>query len=164
MRAKLLLVSGLALLLGSCTGGGGHAPPPLHKDWLAGKWQNDSTVHFISGCEFGDDGAAKVTFQKMEHPVAAHYTWTGDRALDLEYQAPADVQQAYNAAAKAYKVELVESSKSGKIYERAVPSLSAAAPDELPAKETLQVAISEEPRMLFLTDSSGTKLTFKKVD
>jgi hypothetical protein len=163
MRAQLLLVGGLALLLGSCSGGG-HAPPPLNKEWLPGKWKNISPVQFITGCEFGDDGAAKVTFQGMEQPVAARYTWSDERVLDLEYQAPAEVQQAYKAAAKAYKDDLVERGKTGKIYDRAVPSLSGAVQDELPAKETLQLSISEEPRLLSLTRAGGASLTFEKAD
>lgn len=162
MRARHLLVGGLALILGACSGGGGSAPPPINKQLLAGKWKNASEVQFITGYEFADDGTVKMTVRGMEQPVRGRYTW-GERTLDLEYQA-ADVQQAYKAAAKAYKEDLAQRIKDGKLYDRAGASMSAAVRDELPTKETLQVGLSEQPRLLILTNESAVSQTFEKGD
>jgi hypothetical protein len=100
MRAKLVLVGGLALLLGSCAGAR-QAPPPLKKEPLLGKWKNSSSTQFVAGYKFSDDATARVTIKGMQQPILAHYTWSGDRSLDLEYQVPEEVQQAYQAAAMA---------------------------------------------------------------
>jgi hypothetical protein len=165
MRAKYLLVGALALLLGACSRDkGGHAPPPPNKDLLAGKWKNASELQFLAGYEFADDGTAKVTFRGMKRPVPARYAWTDERTLNLESQAPADVRRAYKAAAKAYKADLRDRAKTGKLHEKALQPLEAAIADELPAAETFRVATSEKPRMLFLTTDGGGTQTFDKAD
>jgi hypothetical protein len=164
MRGQHLLVGSLALLLGACSGGGGHAPPPLNKQLLVGKWKNASSAKFLAGYEFTDDGTAKLTFQGMEQPVLARYAWSGDRTLDLDYQLTPEVQRAYKAAAKAYKDQITDLIKAGKLHERAGGPMSAAVHDELPARETLQVAISEQPRFIMLTDEGATTQTFDKAE
>lgn len=166
MRATLLLAGVLALLAGACSdkgGKGGHASPPLNKQLLAGKWKNVSDVLLITGFEFGADGTVKMTVQGMKQPVAGRYTWSGERTLDLEYQA-ADVQQAYQAAAKAYKDDLKEQAKKGKLYDRAVTSMSAAVRDQLPAGEKFQVALPEGERLLILVNESGATQNFEPAD
>jgi hypothetical protein len=161
MRVPHLLVGCLALLLGACSGSDGRAPPPLNKQLLAGKWKNVSEAQFIAGYEFAEDGTVKMTLQGMGRPVQGRYAWSGERTLDLEYQAAPDVQQAYQAAARAYKDQLTDSIKAGKLYDRAGESMSAAVPDELPAKETVQVGLSEQPRLLILINASAVSQTFE---
>jgi hypothetical protein len=159
MRAKLLLVGGLALLLG-CSGGG-HAPAPLNKELLTGKWKNSAEEQFIAGYEFAGDGTVKLTLLGKEQPLAGRYTWSGERTLDLLYP-DADARQAYQAAAKAYKEQLHDKVKNKKLPDRAETSMLAAVRDELPERETVRVGISEQPPLLILTSESGTSQTFEK--
>jgi hypothetical protein len=163
MRAKLLLVGGLALLLG-CSGPVSYAPPPLNKELLAGKWKNASEGQFIAGYEFADDGTVKMTVLGREQPIPGRYTWSGERTLDLEYSEAPDVRQAYRAAAKAYKDQVTERVKDRKLPDRAAPGMLAAVPDELPAKATVRVAISDQPRLLILINEGGAPQTFEKAD
>jgi hypothetical protein len=160
MRAKNLVVCGLALLLGACSGGNNHAPPPLNKQLLTGKWRSESDIQLIEGYDFADDGTVKVAIQGMKEPVSAHYAWSGERMLDLEYPEAADVRKAYSKAAKAYKDGLAARVKSGDLPDKALGPMSGAVPDELPPKETLQVSLSEKPRLLMLTNPSGTSQKF----
>jgi hypothetical protein len=164
VRAKLLLVGGLALLLGACSGKGGHAPPPLNKQLLAGKWKNSSDVQFVAGYEFAEDGTLKMTLRGMRRPVPGRYTWSGERDLDLEYQGAEGVRQAYQEAAKAYKDQVRDRIKSGELPDRAGPSILGTVRDELPAKETLRVSLSEQPRLLILGGEGGASQTFEKAD
>jgi hypothetical protein len=166
MRAKLLFVVGLALLPGACAGSVNKPapPPPLNKQLLAGKWKNSSNDQIIAGYEFAEDGTLKVTIRKMEKPVLAHYTWSGERTISVEYQAPADVQEAYKATAKAYKDDVMDRIKTGKLPERAGPSILGSVQDELPASETFRVAIAEQPRLLMLGKEDGGSQTFEKAD
>jgi hypothetical protein len=190
MRANYLVVGTLAFLLGACSGAKGRpAPPaPLDKGLLAGKWKNTSDLQFISAYEFADDGTAKVTLRGLEPPVPARYTWTDERGLALEYQAApdaqrafkaaakltlrdgrvvpldADVPQAYKAAVTAYRDELTARVKEKKLIDRAVPSLLAEVPDELPPKETFRVFVSDQPRSLLLTLEGGGLRTFAKAE
>jgi hypothetical protein len=161
MQAKLLLVGALALLLSSCSGGVTHPPPPLDKKLLTGKWKAGSDSAFISGYEIAEDGTAKMNVRGMGQPVPARYTWSGERTLSLEYEAAPDVQQAYKAAAKAYKDDIMEGIKAGKLNERAGPSILSAVEDELPPRETLQVGLSAQPRLLILGREGGASQTFE---
>jgi hypothetical protein len=164
MRGTRLLVGGLALLVAACSGGKGrYAPPPLKKELVAGKWKNGSDALFLLGYEFAEDGAVAATFQGMKQPISARYTWSGERTLELEYKAGPKVRQAYKRAAKAYKDDVKARVKAKKLSDKAGPSLLAAVPDELPAREKFQVAISEEPPRLILTEEeSGVKQEFEK--
>jgi hypothetical protein len=162
MRARQLIVGGLALLLGACSGGGGPPPPALNKQLLPGTWKNVAAERqFVTGYEFAGDDTLKMTVRGMEQPVSGRYTWSGDRTLDVEFEAPPEVRQAYTAAAKAYKVDLQAKIKAGDMYERAGPSLSASAPDELPTKVTFHVGLSEKPRLLILSNDQGTSQSFE---
>jgi hypothetical protein len=162
MRIRFLLVGALALLLGSCSRKVSHAPLPLHKEWLAGKWKSGSDGQFIAGYEFTDDGKLKMSVRGMKRPVRGRYTWSGERTLDLEYSA--DFQEAYQAAARAYKKQVRARIEAGKLPERAGPSMLGAVQDDLPAKETFRVAIAEEPRLLMLSKENGASQTFEQVD
>jgi hypothetical protein len=166
MRAKFLLFAVLALLPGACSGTGSdnRAPPPIDRELLAGKWKSNSESQIVAGYEFGADGALKVTIRGMEQPVVGRYAWNGERTLGLEYEVTADVQQAYEAAAKAYKDDVADRIKAGKLPDRAGPSMLAAVRDKWPAGETFQVAISEKPRLLMLTREGEGTQTFEKTD
>src|ERR1700719_3551975 len=103
MRTKLLFLTTLALGMGACSGSVSHGLPPLDKQLLAGKWKTNSDGQFIAGYEFADDGAVKVNVRGMALPISGRYTWSAERTLELEYTAAEEIQQAYEAAAKAYK-------------------------------------------------------------
>jgi hypothetical protein len=165
MRAlHLVWIGGLSLLLGGCSSGGGLAPPPLNKDLLTGKWKSAVENQFISGYEFKGDGSFKVTFDGMEQPLTGKYTWSGDRSLDVEYPSEGEIRKAYAEAVKAYKTHFMERVKAGEIPDRAAGSLSVIR-EELPAKETLKVAIIEQPPVeLSLTDELATSRRFQKAD
>jgi hypothetical protein len=130
---------------------------------LVGKWKNVSATQFIAGYDFTADGAVTLTVQGMKQPIPGRYTWSGERTLDMEYQA-ADVQQAYEAAAKAYKDQVKERIETKKLTDKAGPSMLAMVADKLPAKEMFTVGISD-PRVLILTHpESGASQTFEKTD
>jgi len=163
MRAMLLLIGGLVLLPG-CSGRVSHPPPPLNKELLVGKWKNSAEGQFIAGYEFAGDGTMKLTVLGREQPLSARYTWSGERTLDLEFPEEAEARQAYRAAAKAYKDQVQQRVKGKQLPDRAEASMLAAVRDELPARETVRVAISEQPRLLILTGESGAPQTFEKAE
>lgn len=164
MRAKFLVVAGLALFLGACTGGGGNAPPPLDRKQLTGKWKASSEFPFISGREFAEDGTMKTTFRGMEKPLPGRYTWEGDRTLSLEYDKGDDARQAYAAAVKAFQKDVNDRIHDGRLSDRAGPSILGAIPEELPAQETFRVGISEKPRLLILGGENGASQTFEQAE
>jgi hypothetical protein len=163
MRVKLLLVGGLALLLGSCSGGGSHAPPPLKKELLTGKWKSPPTL-FIAGYEFAEGGALKMNIRTMKQPITGTYAWDGDRTLHLKYDLPPDVKKAYDTAAKAYKDDVTKKIEAKTLPDKAGPSLLGSVPDELPAEETVQVGLSEKPPLLFLTAPKSGQQTYERAD
>jgi hypothetical protein len=170
MRAKHLVVGVLVLLMGGLAwylfayspggggGKGGTAPPPIDHQLLVGKWKSDTDQLMISGFDFAGDGSMKMTIRGMKQPIPGRYSWSAEHTLALEYQL-ADVKQAYQEAAKAYREE-VSKIKDPKM----VTSLLAIARDELPAEEKFQVGISERPRLLILTNGQGPSLTFVPAD
>jgi hypothetical protein len=166
MRAKPLLVGGLALLLGACSSGKvSHAPPPLNKELLVGKWKTGSEAQFIAGYEFAADGALKLTLRGMRQPVPGRYAWSGERTLDLEYQPSEELKQAYQAAVRGHRDRVQELVTSGQLPDRAAPSILGGLRDELPAKEMYQVALTDKPRALTLIvpGTGGTRM-FEKAD
>jgi hypothetical protein len=166
IRAKFLLVAGLALFVGACsgTGTGGKAPAPLDKQLLTGKWKNSGHLPFVTGYEFAEDGTLKVAILGMEQPMAGRYAWNGERTLGLEYQAGADVQQAYEAAAKAYKDDVNDRVKAGKMDARISPALLGAVRDKWPNSETVKVGLFDKPATLTLSNEGGASETFEKAD
>jgi hypothetical protein len=166
MRARLLVVAGLALHLGACsgTGTGAKAPAPLDKQQLIGKWKNPGELLLVTGYEFAEGGTLKATIRGMEQPVSGRYAWKGERTLSLEYEAGADVQQAYEAAAKAFKDEVNDRINAGKLPDRARPSILGAVREKWPNSETFQVGMSEKPLTLMLSDEHGATQTFEKAD
>lgn len=163
MRTKTVLVGCLMLLAGACANKVSHAPPTFDKQLLVGKWNNIANAQFISGYEFAEDGGLKMSVKGMDKPISGRYAWSGDRALDLEYQLPDGVQKAYQAAVKAYKDDVKERVESKKLSDRAGPAMLSSVRDELPAKETVRASISEKDHMLILVDDkSGLTMTFEK--
>jgi hypothetical protein len=166
MRAKLLLLGGLSLLVGACTAKVNHAPPTFDHELLIGKWQNRADL-FVTGYEFAKDGSLTMSVKGMDKPIPGHYSWNGERALELQYQLSPDMQKAYQAAVKAYKDGVTEGIQSKRIPDRAGPGMLSAARHELPAKETLRASIStaEKPHLLMLTDeTSGNTMTLERVE
>jgi hypothetical protein len=158
MRAKLLLAGTLALLLAGCSGRVSHAPPPLNKQALTGKWRSPAPESFILGYDFADDGTFTMTVWHMDRPVAGRYAWSGERDLDLDYQVTPEVRQAYEAAVKAYK------EKVNDLPGLARPSMLRLVRDELPARETVRVGISETRPELILTPDNGMSQNFLKAE
>ncbi|HEY1858755.1 MAG TPA: hypothetical protein VGG61_00260 [Gemmataceae bacterium] len=166
MRVKLLFFGVLALLVGACspTSTGTNAPPPLDKHLLTGKWKNDSESQLVQGYEFAEDGALKVTILGMDAPLAGRYAWNGERTIGMEFQLAPEVGQAYEAAAKAYKDNVMDQIKTGKLSDRAGPSILGTVHDQWPTSETLKVALSEKPPLLILGNDAGFTQHFNKVD
>jgi hypothetical protein len=165
MRAKLLLVGSLALLLGGCGGkSNDHAPPPLNKQLLIGKWKNSAALALIAGYDFTEGGTFTMKVAGMDKPVPGRFTWSGDRDLTLKYDANEDVKKAYAAAAKVFKDQMQERVEKKELPDRALPSILSSVHDELPAEETFRVALSEQPRFLTLSTPRGASLRFDKVD
>lgn len=165
MRTKLVLVGGLILIAGACANKVNHAPPTFDKQLLVGKWKNVADALFVNGYEFAEDGGLKMSVKGMKKPISGRYAWSGDRALDLEYELPEDVQKGYRAAAKAYKDNVKEGMETKKISDKAGPGMLAATRDELPAKETLRASISEKPRLLILVEeANGQTMTFERLE
>ena len=154
MAAKLLLAAGLALLLAGCSPRVSHPPPPLNQKALAGKWTSAAPESFVLGYDFADDGTFTMTIAQMERPVPGHYAWSGERDLDLDYEVTPGVREAYDAAVKAYK------EKADKLPGMARPSMLRLVRDEVPAKETFRVGISEKSPELIMTDGRGISLSF----
>src|SRR5207253_10295365 len=97
-------------------------------------------------------------------PLTAKFTWKGDRALELDYPAAADVRKDYAAAVAAYKRRFMARIKAKEIPDRAAGSLRVIEAD-LPEKETFTVAMTaEKPVQLFLTDEQGTRWTLARAD
>lgn len=167
MRVTFLLAGGLALLFVGCTNKTSHAPPPLHKEWLPGKWKNSSAAQFLTGCEFTDDGAVKISFEGMDKPVEGRYTWSGERTIEVTYPKEKDIQTTYQKAAKVYKDNIKKRIESKDLSDKAGPSMLNAVHDELPATEKFHVALSEQPQgghLLILTDEKNATQNFEKAD
>jgi hypothetical protein len=161
------LMGALLLLLGGCTSKPQQAPPPpVKKELLTGKWKSDSEAKVLAGYEFTTDGKFKLIVKGMKQQVPGSYRWSDDRVLELSYQdTPADVKQEFKDVIKAFKDDVKARVKAKKISDRAEGGLLNSAPDELPPKETYQVAIAEKPTLLILTSTEkGDKQTFEKLD
>jgi hypothetical protein len=167
MRTTFLLIGTLALAFCACSDKrSAPTPPPLpDKTLLPGKWKNNSQNQFLTGYEFDKDGGVKVMFWGMKEAIPGRYTWSSDRTVDLEYSKTADIQQAYEAAAKAYKDDINDRIKQKKLDGRAGPSLLGRVADKLPDKETFSVGITD-PKYLVLSRRGGAPLTaeFEKAD
>lgn len=164
MRAKLLLVGGLALLLGACGGAKTtHGPPPLNKQLLVGKWKNPSDLVLITGYEFAEDGAFKMNVQGMDKPVPGRFTWSGERDLDLKYEGEA-ARKVYQAAAKALKDKVQARMDKKELDGRVGSAILASIREELPAEEKVRVGLADPGRLLILSGPGGESRRFDKVD
>jgi hypothetical protein len=168
MRALCLIAAaGLGLLVAGCGSGTVRTDPvtPVskYKEMIVGKWEADTKEQLVQGYEFAPDGGLKVTFQGMAEAVPGKYSWVGDRALELEYQASAGAQKDYAAAVKAYKEPLRKTVEGGGPIGDAVGKSLDMISDELPAKEKAKVILSEKPReMLIVTLERGSTLNFNR--
>jgi hypothetical protein len=165
MRATFVLIGTLAVVLGACSSkkGGSHAPPPLDKSLLTGKWKNPSDGSFLAGYDFDADGTLKMKIRGMKEPVPGKYTWTGERTMDVEYSAAPDVQKDYETAAKSFKEDVQERVKNKELDGRAGSGMISVVKDKLPAKESFTVGIVD-PRVLVLTRQNGRAMSFDKAD
>ena len=171
MRALgLLLAGGLGLLAAACGSRGkidqdDVVPVGKYRELIVGHWQTTEEKNFIQGYEFARDGTLKMTLKGMADPVRARFTWTDDRQLEIEYQAPEAVKKRYAAAVKAYKEPTQKKLDEGKMDERAEHGLRMSLntiPDELPARQKVGVILAEQPRELLLVSTEATRMTFKR--
>lgn len=165
MRTKILLIGSLALFLCACSSRR-HAPPPLDKSLLAGKWRNLSETQFLVGYDFNEDGTVKMSLRGAKEPIPGRFTWIGERKVDLVFSRTEDVQKAYEEAVKAYKDWVKDKIEKKEMSDKAGPSLRDTVPDKLPAKETLNVGISSaDPSFLTLArPDDGFFRTYKRAD
>ena len=165
MRKRFLLVLALALLSSACSRtSSGSAPPAPNRSLLAGKWKNSSESQLISSYEFAENGNFAVSIRGMGEPVKGKFVWSDDRSLSLEYQITAEMQKAYEAAAKAYKDEVNDKIKNGLLPDRAGPSIMGGVRDKWPVAETFKISLPEKPPMLIVIGESGGSQTFDRVN
>lgn len=165
MRATFLLVGSVALLFGGCAGkSNDHAPPPLDKQLLIGKWKSSAGLALVTGYDFAEGGTFQMNVAGMDKPVTGRYNWGGDRDLVLKYEANEDGKKAYAAAAKAYKDEVRQRVEQGTLPDRALPGILGTVRDELPAEATFRVGLTEKPRLLMLNTSDGVALRFERAE
>ena len=166
MRFLYLLFGSLVLGMCACGGKVNHAPPPLKKELLIGKWKQLSNSRLITGYQFSEDATFQMTVKGLDKQVPGKFSWTGDRTIELVYKdAPDDLKKAYTEAAKAFREDIQNRVKNHTLNERAVPSMLSTVKYELPSKEELQVSISEQPREMTLIDpENGTTQRFEKAD
>jgi hypothetical protein len=166
MRALCLLVAGgLALLAASCGSGkvktDDITPVSKYKEMLLGKWQADDEVQLVQAYEFGPDNKLTVTFKGMKEAIQGKYSWTGDRELELEYQATGEAEKGYAAVIKAHKEPQRKQAAGGGPIGDAVRKSLDMIPDELPAKEKVKVILGEKPHeLLIVTLEQGLTLNF----
>ena len=166
MRFLHLLLGGLVLGVVACGGKVNHAPPPLKKELLIGKWKHPSDARLITGYQFAEDGTFEMTVKGVDKKVPGKFNWTGDRSLELVYKdTPQELKKAYAEAAKAFREDIKQRVKDHKLNDRAAPSILSAIEDELPNREEFQVSISEQPRELnLIIPESGATQRFDKAD
>jgi hypothetical protein len=165
MRGRPLLIGSLVLILGACSGKGvSHAPPPLDKELLKGKWKNISAFAFVAAYDFRPDGSMKVTFQSMKEPLPCRYTWTGERTLEVEYPDSADLKKAYENAAKDFKDSIKDKIARKDLDGKAGPSIMGVIPDQLPEKEAFTVGISDPQLLVLVRKEEGGSQNFERVD
>lgn len=167
MHTKLICAASLALLLGACTKKAVYAPPsPPNKELLIGKWKTDSPTLFVLGYDFAADGSVKTHIHGLKEPIPAHFTWNGERAIDVEYK-PED-QKKLKEAAKVYKDWVraeAKNKKEGAVSGRAEASMLGRVPDDPPVKETFNVSLTEKPQVtLTLRTSDGGSTIFDKAE
>jgi hypothetical protein len=168
MRTLCLIVLGtLGLLAASCGSGTVRTddvtPVSKYKEMLVGKWDADLEDQFVQAYEFGPDNKLKVTVKGMKEPISGKYAWQGDRELELEYQAPEEVKKNFAAAIKAIKDPKRKMAEGGGPIGDAVKSSLDSIPDELPAKESVKVILSEKPHdLLIVTLERGLTLNFNR--
>jgi hypothetical protein len=168
MRALcLVVVGGLGLLAASCGSGAVRTdditPVSKYKEMIVGKWEADGKGQLVQGYEFGPDDKLKVILKGMADSIPGTYTWTGDKELELKYQAPEEVKKQYAAAIKAHKRPSKELAAKGGPFGDTVQKNLDAIPDELPAAEKVKVILGEKPHeLLIVTPEGGVAQTFKR--
>jgi hypothetical protein len=154
------------LLLGACStknAGRDHAPPPLNKDLLRGKWKSATPDVFRTSYEFGDDGTVKMKVQGIKEPIKGRYGWSGERTVAVEF-ADEETRKACGAAAKSYKDDIKTKIEQKKMLDRIGNTMIAAVgEDTLPEKETYRVGISD-PKYLILTREDSIEMRFQRED
>jgi hypothetical protein len=154
----------LLILCVGCNRSQGHAPPPLDKDLLIGKWDADEPEQFIQSCEFAADRSCKLTLKSVPEIVPGMYSWTGETKLTLEYRPSEEAQKNCKVFLKKLKAAIREKGENSP--GSTGPALANSAnqyPDELPAKEEMRVGLADRyGPVLILTTESGLNFRFKK--
>jgi hypothetical protein len=168
MRVLCLLgATALGLLITSCGSGTVKTDPVVpvgkYKEMLVGKWVADTPNQLVQAYEFGPDDKFKMTVKGITGAIEGKYSWVGDRELELEYQASEAAKKEYVAAVQASKEPLRKTAEGGGPIGDAVKKSMDAIPDELPAKETVKVILSEKPHdLMIVTLEKGLTLNFDR--
>ena len=168
MRALcLVVVGGLGLLVASCGSGPARTdditPVSKYKEMIVGKWEADGKGQLIQAYEFGPDDKLKVTLKGMTDSIPGTYAWSGDKELELKYQASDGLKKQYAAAIKAHKQPSQELAAKGGPFGDTLQKNLDAIPDELPAAEKGKVILNEKPHeLLLVTPAGGLALNFKR--
>jgi uncharacterized protein (TIGR03066 family) len=159
------LIYGLGLLLTACgSPKEDHSPPPLDKDMLLGKWEADDPEQLIQEFEFAADKSLHLKLRQVEETVPGTYEWSGNASLTLEYRPSDEAKKASAAVLAAVKQDLRDRAKKtpgpvGAGLQNAANNY----PDELPAKETLRIGMSDRyGPVLVVTTEKGLNMRFKK--
>jgi hypothetical protein len=165
----LLLIGALCLLPGACakrevkTDDVTITPVSKYKELLVGKWQNDNQEDIIQGYEFASDNTMKMTVKGMKEPVPGKFSWSGERELDITYNAGPDVKKGYVAAVNAYKEPLRKRVGKGEgPIAAGMKKGMDAIPDNLRAKETIKVTLAEKPQEVLIVNAGGRQMAFRR--
>jgi hypothetical protein len=150
-----ILAASVGLIVTSC--GGSDQPGSQAKtvatlkphDLIVGVWQikkDDPLEPFIVSFEFAANNTLKMHCQGAKEPIKGKYTFVNDYAIEVEYEATEEARKAYAAAVKGHKSSGVAAAKSetGEIppqIQGAMAGMFGRIPDQLPAKEKLQIAV-----------------------
>ena len=164
MRATFLLVGSVALLFDGCAGKSNHAPPPLDKQLLIGKWKSSAGLALVTGYDFAEGGTFQMNVAGMDKPVPGRFTWSGERDLDLKYEGGEEARKAYQAAAQALKDKVRGRMDKGELDDRVGPAILATIHEELPGEEKVRVGLADPGRFLVLSGPGGESGRFEKAD
>jgi hypothetical protein len=138
------LVIGMSLLLGACGSSESHAPPPVNRDLLLGKWEAEEPEQLFQTFEFKADKSFIVTFWHKPETVAGNYSWSSDGTISVEFLLSEEAKKACKQTLASFREDIQERGKNLKgQYGQQVSDSAKRFPDELLEKRDYRVGISE---------------------